>query len=80
MKLPRDLSGTDLAKCLCREWGYRQVNQEGSHILLETDSPKHQRIAVPAHRYLRVGTLAGILKAVAAHKGLSIEEILRSIL
>ena len=24
----RDLSGTQLIKVLCREWGYRQVNQE----------------------------------------------------
>jgi len=29
MKLPRDLKGSDLAKTLCRDWGYRVVHQEG---------------------------------------------------
>ncbi len=34
MKLPRDLSGGELVKLLCRDFGYRRVNQEGSHIIL----------------------------------------------
>ena len=38
MKMPRDLSGADLIKLLCRHWGYRRVNQEDSHVILETDS------------------------------------------
>jgi len=33
MKIPRDLSGNDLAKTLCRQWGYRVIHQEGSHII-----------------------------------------------
>jgi predicted RNA binding protein YcfA (HicA-like mRNA interferase family) len=60
VKIPRDLSGSDLVKALCREWGYRVVQQEGSHIVLETEDPSHQRIVVPAHRQLRVGTLSAI--------------------
>jgi hypothetical protein len=28
MKLPRDLKGSDLAKALCRDWGYRIVHQK----------------------------------------------------
>jgi predicted RNA binding protein YcfA (HicA-like mRNA interferase family) len=47
MRLPRDLSGTDLIKVLVRHYGYWQVNQEGSHVTLETDSPRHHRLAVP---------------------------------
>ncbi len=46
MKLPRDLAGADLARALCRHFGYRQVNQEGSHIILQTESPRHHRLAV----------------------------------
>ena len=61
MKLPRDLSGGDLVKALCRDWSYRVVHQEGSHIILETGTPWHQRVAVPAHRQLRIGTLNAIL-------------------
>ena len=46
----------------------------------ETDSPAHQRISVPAHGALTVGTLGNIIRAVAAHKGISREELLKSIL
>jgi len=79
VKIPRDLSGDDLVKNLCRNWGYRIVHQEGSHIVLETAEPSPQRIAVPAHRYLRVGTLSAILRSVARHKGIEREDILRSL-
>lgn len=80
MKTPRDLSGRDLAKALCRLWDYREVSQRGSHIILQTDVPGHQRLAVPAHKALRVGTLNAILDLVAEHKGVSRETILDSIL
>ena len=80
MKLPRDLSGEDLASGLCRHWNYRKTNQVGSHMILETEIPGHQRLSVPAHQALTVGTLGNILRAVAAHKGVSRETILRSIL
>ena len=63
MKLPRDLSGEKMVKHLCRHWEYRQVHQVGSHVILETNSPGHQRIAVPEHHPLRVGTLNAILAA-----------------
>lgn len=43
MKLPRDVSGTQLIKVLFRDWGYRQVHQEGSHVILQTGTPRHQR-------------------------------------
>jgi len=49
MKLPRDLSGQDLVNLLCQDWDYRIVHQEGSHIVLETASPSHHRLVVPAH-------------------------------
>ena len=37
MKLPRDLAGRALVKVLCRDWAYRVVHQEGSHIILDTE-------------------------------------------
>jgi len=76
MKLPRDLSGADLIKLLCQHHGYHRVNQEGSHVILETDSPRHHRLAVPDHKILRVGTLNSILRAVAEVKGLEKEDVL----
>ena len=77
MKLPRDLSGTQLVKMLCKNFGYRRVHQVGSHIVLETDAPVHHRLSVPEHDYLRVGTLSAILLAVARAKGIPKSEILK---
>jgi len=79
MKLPRGLAGERLIRHLCRRWGYRRVHQAGSHVILETEEPSHQRIAVPAHSQLRIGTLASILRLVARHKGVARDEILRGL-
>ncbi len=79
MKLPRDLSGSDLVAMLCRHWAYHIIHQEGSHIVLETSQPFRQRIVVPSHRQLRVGTLNAILRQVARHKNVEREDLLRSL-
>ncbi len=79
MKIPRDLSGHDLVNMLCRNWGYRVIHKEGSHIVLETEEPSHQRVAVPAHKNVRVGTLNAILRAVGKHKGVERQELLNSL-
>lgn len=68
MKIPRDISGVHLADVLCRRWQYTKVHQVGSHIILETPEPTQQRISVPDHHPLRIGTLSSILRAVAQHK------------
>ena len=79
MKVPRDLSGAQLVKVLCRDWNYRVVHQEGSHIILQTDLPAHQRLSVPNHNPLRVGTLNGIVRAVSAHKGVERQKLLAAL-
>ncbi len=79
MRLPRDLSGKRLAETLCKHWGYVEAHRSGSHIILETDQPSHQRLAVPAHRALRIGTLNAILRAVSQHKQKTREDILSSL-
>ena len=76
MKLPRDLSGADLIKVLCKHYGYRRLHQEGSHVILETDTPRHHRLSVPNHSPLRLGTLNAILRAVAEVQGVEKEAIL----
>jgi len=76
MKLPRNLSGTQLAKSLCKHWDYVLVHQTGSHMILDTAVPHPQRIAIPAHHVLKPGTLNAILRAVSAHKSVSRENIL----
>ena len=76
MKLPRDLSGAAMVRCLGRDFGYGVVHQVGSHIILQTESPRHHRIAIPNHSPLRLGTLNAILRAVAEAKGITKEDIL----
>lgn len=76
MKLPRDLSGRELIQVLCRHYGYRQVHQVGSHVILQTESPASHRIPIPDHSPLRLGTLNAILNAVARAKGVSKADIL----
>ena len=76
MKLPRDLDGRDLARVLCASWGYQKVHQVGSHIILQTEAPRHHRIAIPDHKPLRIGTLNAILREVALAKGVTREEVL----
>ncbi len=77
MKLPRDLSGAELIKLLCKHFGYLRVNQEGSHVILETGEPRQHRISIPDHAPLRIGTLNAILRAIATVKGVEKEDILR---
>jgi len=79
MKLPRDLSGNDLVAFLCKRWGYAKIHQVGSHVILQTEQPFPHRVAVPAHKVLRVGTLNSILAAVAAHKRVPKDTILEDL-
>lgn len=76
MRIPRNLSGQVVAQVLLKKLQYRIVHQRGSHIVLETDQPAHQRIAIPDHKSLRIGTLNAIIRAVADHKHVSKDEIL----
>jgi predicted RNA binding protein YcfA (HicA-like mRNA interferase family) len=79
MKVPRDLSGAQLVKVLCRDWGYQVVHQEGSHIILQTGLPTHQRLSIPNHNPLRIGTLNSIIRAVSAHKSVERQQLLNSL-
>jgi len=79
MKLPRDLSGAELVRHLCRHHGYREINQEGSHVILQTNEPQSHRLAVPNHAALRIGTLNAILRSVAVAKGVGKEDVLREL-
>lgn len=79
MRTPRDLSGPRLVDALCRRWGYTKVHQVGSHIILETEEPSHQRIAIPDHHPLRLGTLVSIVRIVARHKALTRDAIIDSL-
>ena len=67
MKLPRDLSGNDLARLL-RRFGYEISRQTGSHIrLTSSEKGTEHHITIPAHKQLSVGTLSAILGDVASY-------------
>ena len=74
MRLPRNLSGADLVKALDR-LGYQPTRQRGSHVRLTTEQNGRHDVTVPQHDPLRVGTLAAILRDVAAHFEISRDEL-----
>lgn len=76
MKLPRDLSGAQLAKALAKV-GYRVTRQSGSHMRLSADVPGQHHITIPAHDPLKVGTLAAVLGEVAANLKVERDELLQ---
>ena len=78
MKLPRDLSGQDLAKKL-KVLGYEITRQSGSHIRMTTQIQGQHHVTVPAHDPLKIGTLAAILGEIAEHAKISREELLRKL-
>jgi predicted RNA binding protein YcfA (HicA-like mRNA interferase family) len=76
MKLPRDVSGADLAKQL-RRLGYEVTRQTGSHLRLTASERGQHHVTIPNHDSLKVGTLAGILGDVAAHFEISRDELIQ---
>jgi predicted RNA binding protein YcfA (HicA-like mRNA interferase family) len=58
VKLPRDLSGADLARALSR-YGYQITRQSGSHMRLSSSYKGTQHhVTIPAHSPLKIGTLS----------------------
>ncbi len=70
MKLPRNLSGTQLIKALTK-LGYQETRQTGSHVRLSCQHPKAHHLTVPMHDPLKIGTLAAILADVAAQHSMT---------
>jgi predicted RNA binding protein YcfA (HicA-like mRNA interferase family) len=74
-RLPRDVSGTELAKKLER-FGYKSVRQTGSHMRLTANiAGKEHHITIPAHDPLKLGTLRSILRLVAQQVGVSVDDL-----
>ena len=75
MRLPRDLTGAELVRCLTK-LGYRQTRQTGSHVRLTCDAPRQHHVTVPLHDPLRIGTLSAILGDVAEAQGVERDVLL----
>ncbi len=76
MKLPRDVSGEELAKRLTR-LGYNATRQTGSHVRLTRPRQPEHHITIPLHDSIKVGTLNGILKDIALRAGMTRDEVIR---
>lgn len=76
MRLPRDLSGIDLARAL-RKVGYKIVRQSGSHIRMSRVAGEQHHVTIPAHDPLKIGTLAAILSDVASHLNLGRDDLMQ---
>jgi predicted RNA binding protein YcfA (HicA-like mRNA interferase family) len=78
VKIPRDCNGTELARAL-RRLGYEVTRQTGSHIQLATQRGGEHHVSVPNHRPLKVRLLSGLLKDIAAHHELTVEDAVREL-
>jgi predicted RNA binding protein YcfA (HicA-like mRNA interferase family) len=75
VRLPRDVSGDDLARRLAR-LGYEATRQTGSHLRLTTDRSGQHHITIPRHAALRIGTLAAVLAELESHHHLDRDALL----
>jgi len=75
LRLPRDLSGDELARSL-RRLGYEVVRQSGSHLRLTSREGGEHHLTIPRHSCLKTGTVSAILADVAHHHGLTRAELL----
>jgi predicted RNA binding protein YcfA (HicA-like mRNA interferase family) len=79
LKIPRDVSGAELARSL-RQFGYQMTRQSGSHMRLTSNIKNSQHhVTVPAHDPIRVGTLSQILTDVATYLEVAREELIEKL-
>ena len=79
MKIPRDVHGDELVKAL-HVLGYQFDRQDGSHMRPTTTLNGEHHVTIPKHKPLKTGTLVkGVLKPVAAHHNLTVEELLQKL-
>ena len=72
------MSGTALVAAL-RRLGYQRVRQRGSHMRVTTQQGGEHHEVIPLHDPIRAKTLSSILKSVARHHGIGVEELLRKL-
>lgn len=75
MKLPRNVDGDQLVKALS-VLGYEPTRQRGSHIRVTTQRDGENHEVIPCHQPIKTGTLSSMLKRIAAHHRLSMDELL----
>jgi predicted RNA binding protein YcfA (HicA-like mRNA interferase family) len=78
LKVPRDVSGANLAKAL-RRYGYAVRHQTGSHMRLTTTQNGEHHITIPNSSPLPIGLLNALFRDIARHhridKSILIQEL-----
>ena len=75
LKLPRDVSGQRRIKALEILW-YRPTRQTRSHVQVTTSLDGEHHITVSLHDPVKAGTVSAIVRDVAAHHGVSRDELI----
>jgi predicted RNA binding protein YcfA (HicA-like mRNA interferase family) len=60
-----------------RKLGYAVVRQSRSHLRLSTELPRQHHLTIPAAPPLKIGMIAAIIKDVAAHHKITVEELVK---
>ena len=78
-KVPRDISGKQLAQLLSK-YGYNITRQTGSHIrLVSTRRGFEHKATIPDHQPIKIGTLNNILADIADYLQISKQELLEQL-
>ena len=78
MKLPRNVRGTTLLSAL-RRLGYEDARRRGSHVRITTQVKGEHHEVIPLHNPIKAKTLSSILKSVARHHEMSVEELIHEL-
>ena len=80
MRMPRNLSGMELAALLRRRYSYILIRQRGSHMrLASTYMGYEHHVSVPRHNPIKVSTLDLILGNVAEYLEIGQDELMREL-
>jgi predicted RNA binding protein YcfA (HicA-like mRNA interferase family) len=78
MVMPRDIGCPRLVNALC-VLGYEATQQNGRHVRVTTHRDDMNHEVIPSDHAIKAGTLSGILRHVAAHHGMSMNELLKTL-
>jgi predicted RNA binding protein YcfA (HicA-like mRNA interferase family) len=76
MTMPREVGCPRLVNALC-VLGYEATRQNASHVRVTTHRDDLNHEVIPYDQTIRPATLSGILKHVAAHHGMSVNDLLK---
>jgi len=78
-KMPRDISGRELAKLL-HIYEYKIEREKGSHIrLVSTHKQSEHKITIPDHQPIKIGTLNNILNDISSYLEISKQELINEL-